>query len=69
MPRNDKTIHAFDRYSEFLFAGRCWKVQAPDDISMRNVLEVNAEEDYINLTSILDIAKAGINILNQDETI
>ena len=48
MPRNDKTIHAFDRYSEFLFAGRCWKVQAPDDISMRNVLEVNAEEDYIN---------------------
>nr|DAN98361.1 MAG TPA: hypothetical protein [Caudoviricetes sp.] len=26
MPRNEKTIHAFDRYSEFLFAGRCWKV-------------------------------------------
>lgn len=48
MPRNEKTIHAFDRYKEFLFAGRCWKVQAPDDISMRNVIEVNAEEDYIN---------------------
>lgn len=48
MPRNEKTIHAFDRYDEFLFAGRCWKVQAPDDISMRNVIEVNAEEDYIN---------------------
>ena len=30
-----------------------------------DVVEVQ-EEDYINLTSILDIAKAGINILNQD---
>lgn len=48
MPRNEKTIYAFDRYSEFLFAGRCWKVQAPDDISMKNVIEVSAEEDYIN---------------------
>lgn len=48
MPRNEKTLTAFDRYSEFLFAGRCWKVQAPDDISMKNVLEVNAREDYIN---------------------
>lgn len=49
MPQNEKTLHAFDRYSEFLFAGRCWKVQAPDSISMRNVIEINAEEDYINL--------------------
>lgn len=48
MPQNDKTLHAFDRYDEFLFAGRCWKVQAPDSISMRNVIEVNAEEYYIN---------------------
>lgn len=48
MPQNEKTLHAFDRYSEFLFAGRCWKVQAPDSISMKNVIEVNAEEDYIN---------------------
>lgn len=48
MPQNEKTLHAFDRYAEFLFAGRCWRVEAPDSISMRNVIEINAEEDYIN---------------------
>lgn len=48
LPLNDKTIHAFDRYEEFLFAGRCWRVEAPDSISMKNIIEVNAEEDYIN---------------------
>ncbi len=56
MPYNEKILHAFDRYSEFLFAGRCWKVQAPDSISMvvkkdnqnYGVIEINAEEDYIN---------------------
>ena len=48
MPRNEKTIHAFDRYSEFLFAGRCWRVNAPDSISMENVIEISAKEDYIN---------------------
>lgn len=49
IPQNKKTLHAFDRYQEFLFAGRCWKVEAPDSISMKNVIEVNAGEDYINL--------------------
>ncbi len=48
MPRNEKTLHAFDRYSEFLFAGRCWQVEAPNSISMKNIIEVNAEENYIN---------------------
>lgn len=48
MPQNDKTLHAFDRYSKFLFAGRCWEVQAPDSVSMKNIIEVNASEKYIN---------------------
>lgn len=48
LPLNDKTLHAFDRYDEFLFAGRCWRVEAPDSISMKNIIEINAEEDYIN---------------------
>lgn len=48
LPRNEKTLKAFDRYSEFLFAGRCWRVEAPDSISMKNIIEVNAEENYIN---------------------
>lgn len=48
LPLNDKTKDAFDRYSEFLFAGKCWKVQATDSISMKNILEINAEEDYID---------------------
>lgn len=48
MPRNEKTLHAFDRYSEFIFAGKCWRVEAPDSISMKNIIEVNAEENYWN---------------------
>lgn len=48
IPKNDDTMSAFDRYSRFLFAGRCWKVTAPDSISVKNVIEVAAVEDYIN---------------------
>lgn len=48
IPRNDITLSAFDRYDEFLFAGRCWRVEAPDSISMKNIIEISAEEDYIN---------------------
>lgn len=48
LPQNDKTIQAFDRYSEFLFAGKCWQVQAVDSISMKNIIEINAEEYYID---------------------
>lgn len=48
MPRNKKTLAAFTRYKKFLFAGKAWKVEAPDSISMRNIIEVNAQEDYIN---------------------
>lgn len=48
MPRNEKTLHAFDRYSEFMLDGKVWRVEAPDSISMKNIIEVNAEEYYIN---------------------
>lgn len=52
MPRNEVTIKAFDRYKEFILDGRCWKVKAIDPIGMtidrQGVLEVNAQEDYIN---------------------
>lgn len=48
MPRNEKTVWAFDRYNKFLFADKAWRVEAPDSISMQNVLEISAEEYYIN---------------------
>lgn len=48
VPQNEKTLDAFERYKEFLFKDRCWRVEAPDSISMTNIIEVNAEEDYIN---------------------
>ena len=48
IPQNEKTLYAFDRYSEFIFAGRDWRVQAPDSISMTNIIEINAEEYYYN---------------------
>jgi hypothetical protein len=48
LPRNEKTLFAFDRYREFIFAGKCWRVEAPDTISMKNIIEVNAEEYYVD---------------------
>ena len=48
MPLNEDTLYAFDRYSKFLFAGKDWRVQTPDAISIKNVLEINAEEYYID---------------------
>lgn len=70
MPRNKETLHAFDRYSEFLFAGRCWRVEAPDSISMKNIIEVNAEEDYINkdTDAIEESMKNGLVFEPIDET-
>lgn len=77
MPRNEKTVYAFDRYKEFLLDGRCWKVQAPDGISMSDgdnnkygVLEINAEEDYINRDTddIENQMKDGLIIEPEDPT-
>lgn len=48
MPLNNKTLQAFDRYSQFIFAGKSWQVKATDSISMKNIIEVNAEEYYID---------------------
>lgn len=48
IPANPETQFAFDRYKEFLFAGKCWQVQTVNSISMDNILEINANEYYIN---------------------
>lgn len=48
MPRNEKTLQAFDRYDQFLFSNLCWEVKATDSISMKNIIQVAAEEYYIN---------------------
>lgn len=42
----EETIRALERYQRFEFAGRYWKVQAPDSISTPGILEIVAEEDY-----------------------
>ena len=44
--KTDKTVKLFDRYQRFSFAGRYWKVTAPDSISTPGILEFTAEEDY-----------------------
>ena len=44
--KNDKTVKYFDRYQRFAFAGRYWRVTAPDSISTPGILEFTAEEDY-----------------------
>lgn len=43
---NEKTVKWFDRYQKFAFAGRYWRVTAPDSISTPGILEFTAEEDY-----------------------
>lgn len=48
IPRNNYTLDAFTRYKEFLFDGRCWRVEAPDDVSITNVIEIAAEEYFKN---------------------
>lgn len=70
MPCNDQTLKAFDRYSEFLFAGRSWKVQAPDSISMEDVIEINAEESYIDRDTddVSNEIKNGLVIEPEDPT-
>ena len=44
--KTDKTMKLFERYQKFSFAGRYWKVTAPDSISTPGILEFTAEEDY-----------------------
>lgn len=48
MPKNEITLQAFDRYAKFLFEGKCWQVETIDTISTINVIEITAQENYIN---------------------
>lgn len=48
IPNNEITRSCFDRYFRFIFAEKAWKVTAPDTISIKNVIELTAVEDYIN---------------------
>lgn len=62
LPNNPHTIKAFDRYKEFMFADRCWRVEAPDSISMTNIIEVNAEEYFKDRDTDTDELKNGLVI-------
>lgn len=59
IPRNEQTLRLFKRYSEFMFDGKCWRVQAPDSISMEGVIELNAEEYYKDRDTDTDEVKDG----------
>ena len=48
IPLNEQTKAYFNRYSEFIFAEKCWRINAVDSISTPNILEINAEEYYID---------------------
>lgn len=67
VPQNEKTLKAFDRYSEFIFAGRCWRVEAHDTISIENVIEIAAEEYFIDRDTDNDV-KDGLVIEPVDPT-
>ncbi len=46
MQDNEVNRRTFERYQNFEFNGRFWKVQAPDSTSTPGILEIVAEEDY-----------------------
>jgi hypothetical protein len=55
MPKNKETLTYFKRYAKFYITGLeegdtnvCWRVEAVNSLSMPGVLEVTAEEYYIN---------------------
>jgi len=55
MPKTESTIKYFKRYAKFYMRGFddldtlvCWRVEAVDSISMRGIIEISAEEYYIN---------------------
>lgn len=48
LPRNEDTLWAFNRYKRFLFAGKAWKVSTNNSISTRNIIELTANEDFVN---------------------
>lgn len=55
LPRNEDTLKYFRRYSKFYLQGTdegsqtvCWRVEAIDWISTPGILEITAEEYYIN---------------------
>lgn len=48
IPRNEKTLDAFKRYKEFIFQGKCWRIETTDTIGMKNVIELTAEEYYVD---------------------
>lgn len=62
IPQNEKTLKAFDRYGEFIFAGKCWRVEAPDVISMDGIIEINAEEYFIDRDTDKTKDKDGIDL-------
>lgn len=47
LPNNKHNYEFFKRYSRFMLDGICWEVQATNSvISMENVIEVNAKENF-----------------------
>lgn len=68
MPQNEYTLKMFDRYSEFMFAGKCWRVNATDTISMDGIIEINAEEYYMDRDTDTKELKNALVIEQVDKT-
>ncbi|MCM1323984.1 MAG: hypothetical protein NC218_07470 [Acetobacter sp.] len=51
-----------------MFAGRAWQVQVPDSISITNIIEVSAEEYYIDKDkdNVTEEIANGLEIQKQD---
>ncbi len=68
IPNNEQTLKAFCRYFEFMFAGKCWRVEADDSISMEGVIEINAEEYFKDRDTDSDELKNAFVFEKVDET-
>ena len=48
VPSNDFTAFVFQRYKRFILNGIAWQVQSIDNISLTNIIQVEAQEYFIN---------------------
>ncbi len=67
IPQNELTRKMFNRYKEFMFLGKCWRVEAPDIVSMDGVIEINAEEYYKDRDTDTDELKNALIIEKKED--
>lgn len=48
VPNNDFTAFVFQKYKRFILNGIAWQIQSIDNVSLTNIIQVEAQEYFIN---------------------